>query len=110
MFQLSPSGGGWNFATLYTFSGIQGPWGDLVMDSSGNIYGTTVQEGAFSFGSVFKLTFSGGNWVYTTLHDFNGTDGANPHGSLVMDAAGNLYGTAAAGGAHSLGVVWEITP
>ncbi len=110
VFQLSPAGGGWNFTQLWQFSGIQGPWGDLVMDSSGALYGTTTQEGANSLGSVFKLTYSGGNWVFTTVHDFNGQDGANPHGSLVLDSNGNLYGTATGGGAHGVGVVWEITP
>ena len=110
VFELSSSGGGYDFALLYGFSGVAGPWGDLVMDSAGNLYGTTVQDGAYHFGSVFKLTFSGGNWVYTTLHDFTGEDGANPHGALVLDASGNLYGTTAGGGQGNSGVAWEITP
>jgi uncharacterized repeat protein (TIGR03803 family) len=110
VFQVSPSGGGWNYSLLYGFTGRGGPSGDLVMDSSGALYGTTLQDGANGLGSVFKLTFSDGQWVYTTLHDFNGNDGSSPHGSLVLDANGNLYGTASGGGAHNLGVVWEITP
>ena len=110
VFALTASGGGWTFVQPYSFSGPSGPWGDLVMDSSGNVYGTTVQDGAHGFGSVFKLTFSGGSWTYISLHDFNATDGANPHGSIVLDANGNLYGTAANGGSHHQGVVWTITP
>jgi uncharacterized repeat protein (TIGR03803 family) len=110
VFALTFSGGSWSYAPLYSFTGSSGPWGDLIMDSAGNIYGTTVQDGAHDFGSVFKLTFSGGNWIYSTLHDFTGQDGALPHGSLVLDASGNLYGTTTAGGPHNLGVAWEITP
>jgi len=68
-----------------------------------------VQDGMYGFGSVFKLTYSEGNWVYTTLVDFNGQDGANPHGSIVFDANGNLYGTTTGGGTGN-GVVWQITP
>ncbi len=110
VFELTPSGGSWEIALLYHFDGIAGPWCDLAMDSSGAIYGTTVQDGAYGFGTVFKLTFSGGSWTYTTIHDFNGQDGANPHGNILIDANGNLYGTTGAGGPHNLGTVWEITP
>ena len=110
VFEMTPSGGGWNYVQLQTFSGTSGPWGDLIMDGAGNLYGTTVQDGAFDNGSVFKLTFSDGNWVYTDLHDFNGQDGAYPHGSLALDASGNLYGITTAGGPHNLGIAWEITP
>jgi len=109
VFELTPSGGSWLLNFLYDFHGIAGPWGDLIMDSSGAIYGTTVQDGMFGFGSVFKLTFSNGNWVFTSLHDFNGQDGAAPHGAIVLDANGNLYGTTAGGGSGN-GVVWEVTP
>ena len=110
VFEMTPSGGGWNYLQLYTFSGTSGPWGDLIMDSAGNLYGTTVQDGANDNGSVFKLTFTNGTWVYTDLHDFDGQDGAYPHGSLALDAGGNLYGIATAGGPHNMGVLWEITP
>jgi len=110
VFEMTPSAGGWNYLQLQTFSGTSGPWGDLIMDGAGNLYGTTVQDGAFDNGSVFKLTFSDGNWVYTDLHDFNGQDGAYPHGSLALDASGNLYGITTAGGPHNLGIAWEITP
>jgi len=116
VFELSPSGGGWTFNVLYKLSGHDcnpyngGPYGNLLMDKSGALYGTTVCGGANSAGSVFKLTLSGGVWTYTSLHDFNGlSDGAKPFGDLVMDANGNLYGTASAG-AGGFGTVWEITP
>jgi uncharacterized repeat protein (TIGR03803 family) len=94
-----------------------GPTGSLVMDASGSLYGTTVLDGAFSSGSVFKLTPSNGSWTYTSLHDFsNENDGGSPYGNVSFDASGNLYGTASLGGLNNgcqglgCGVVWEITP
>jgi uncharacterized repeat protein (TIGR03803 family) len=110
VFGLAPSGGGYTFSLLQSFTGDSGPWGDLLMDGAGNLYGTTVREGAHNSGSVFKLTNSNGTWIFTTLHDFDGSDGAYPHGAMVFDASGNLYGIGMGGGPHNQGVVWEITP
>jgi uncharacterized repeat protein (TIGR03803 family) len=110
VFELSPSGGSWVFATLYGFTGSGGPLSSLTMDSAGNLYGTTSADGAHNLGSVFKLTLSNGSWHYASLHDFSGSDGSNPSGGVTLDANGNLYGTTTAGGAHGFGVVWEITP
>ena len=88
-----------------------GPFGTLVMDAAGNLYGTTRCDGAYHGGSVFKLTRSGNTWTYSSLHDFTGlADGGNPYSSLVFDANGNIYGTASRGGAYSRGVIFEITP
>jgi uncharacterized repeat protein (TIGR03803 family) len=78
---------------LYTFkSGNDGcePSGALVMDSAGNMYGTTTYCGASGFGVIFKLDTSG---TETVLYAFTGrADGGNPNGALVLDSAGNLYG------------------
>lgn len=116
-FELSPSNGGWTYQLLYSFSGphsgrlVVGPVGNLLMDNSGNLYGTTIADGAHGYGAVFKLTLSNGNWSYTSLHDFtNGSDGGNPYSNLVFDTAGNLYGTASTGGAFGAGVVFQIAP
>lgn len=125
VYQLSPSGDGWSFDNLYTLSGggsgRTGPRGKLVMDSAGNLYGTTYGEGAYGKGTVFELTPGMGGWNYVPLHDFTGgSDGANPMDGLVMDASGNLYSTTYAGGntnghcdasfGYQCGVVFEITP
>ena len=115
VFVLSPSGGGWTYTALYSFTGVKGnecgPWGTLTPDGAGNLYGTTRCDGANKAGSVFKLTSSGGGWTSTSLHDFTGgSDGGNPYGNVVLDASGNLYGTASTGGSLGNGVVWEITP
>jgi len=114
VYQLSlRAPGNWNINTLYGFkgTGIQGTYRTLSMDKAGNFYGTTVTEGTYRQGSVFKLTYINGQWVYSTLHDFTGgTDGANPYGALSFDANGNIYGTAEYGGTYGYGVVFRITP
>jgi uncharacterized repeat protein (TIGR03803 family) len=96
--------------TLYEFPG-SGPSDKLLMDASGNLYGTTFDGGVYGFGSAFKLTPSAGGWTYTSLHDFTiGSDGGGPSCALTLDANGNLYGTTTSGGAYGYGVVFEITP
>jgi len=116
VFELSPFGEGWNFKTLYALTGNYGyevgPHGNLVIDGSGNLYGTTALDGAYGLGSVFKLTPNGdGTWTYTTLHDFTGgADGSDPWGALSLDNQGDLFGTARYGGDYNDGVVFEITP
>jgi uncharacterized repeat protein (TIGR03803 family) len=115
-FELTPANGSWIYSVLYSFSappgGFQcGPYSTLVMDQAGNLYGTTRCAGANGLGSVFKLTPTGGGWIYTALHDFTGgSDGGYPLSNVIFDTTGNLYGTASTGGSHGDGVVWEITP
>jgi uncharacterized repeat protein (TIGR03803 family) len=111
VFELTSSSGHWTLTVLYSFSGSGGPANSLAMDSAGNLYGTTVEDGAYGAGNVFKLTFSNGSWSYTDLYDFTGgTDGANPFGGVIVDSSGNLYGTTESGGANGDGVIYEITP
>ena len=68
------------------------------MDSSGNLYGTTERGGTSNDGTVFEV--AEGSGTITTLASFNGTNGADPEGGLIMDGSGNLYGTTEYGGAH----------
>jgi len=75
------------------------------MDSSGNLYDTTIIPS-----TIFKLSPSGGGWTYTDLHDFSGDDGSYPRGSVAVDGAGNLYGTTSMGGANGQGTAWELAP
>jgi len=87
---------------LFSFNLTDGnlPNAGLVADKQGNLYGTTSYYGGkYGYGNVFELspTKSGG-WKETVLHDFTGKDGAYPLDSLILDAAGNLYGTAQVGG------------
>jgi len=114
VYELMPSNGSWTFSVVYGFNGsayLPGPYDSLTMDAAGNLYGTTVKDGAQGTGSVFKLTPSLGGWTETDLYDFpSSSDGAFPYGNVLIDAQGNLYGTASQGGANGYGVIWEITP
>jgi uncharacterized repeat protein (TIGR03803 family) len=121
VFELTPrEGGGWTETVLHSFGrtptdGIN-PWTGVTMDSAGNLYGTTLNGGTYSYGTVFKLSpAGGGGWTETILHSFNGTDGLSPYGLPITDRAGNVYGTTYEGGSSpycpgGCGVVWEITP
>ncbi|HEY3972234.1 MAG TPA: choice-of-anchor tandem repeat GloVer-containing protein [Candidatus Sulfotelmatobacter sp.] len=121
VFELSPSASGWKQTVLHSFNtdGIDGYWvtGGLILDASGNLYGTTEFGGAstcgvfLGCGTIFKLTPNvGGEWTETILYDFQGPDGWEVHAGLIVDAAGNLYGTTANGGAYNQGVVFELSP
>ena len=110
VYELGPSGFTWGLSTVFDLQGQfnSGPYGSLVLDSSGNLYG--VRTGTTLEGAVFKLTQTGNGWSYSELHDFSGLDGDQPAGYLAMDSSGNLYGTTTQGGVYGYGVVWEITP
>lgn len=114
VFKLTPQlNGTWTLTVLYDLPGQAGggPQASLAMDAGGNLYGTTYKDGAYRYGSVFRLLSSNGAWVYTDLHDFTfGSDGAELVGNVILDANANLYGTAIAAGAYGYGVIFEITP
>jgi uncharacterized repeat protein (TIGR03803 family) len=107
IFELTPSG---KEKVIYRFSGgADGafPAGGLVLDSQGNLYGTTF-EGGYGEGVVFKLTVSG---TETVLYAFSGGDGAYPNGGLLRDGEGNLFGTTSGGGDYDYqGTIFEVTP
>ena len=104
----------YNFCSLTNCADGSGPYlGNLIFDSAGNLYGTTVTGGTDNVGVVFELSPQGsGLWKETVLHNFltNGKDGNKPYGSLVFDKNGNLYGTTTEGGVHLDGVVFELSP
>jgi uncharacterized repeat protein (TIGR03803 family) len=111
IFELTPSGAGWNFDVLYGLPGsdVSGPFRNLMLDSSGNIYGTTHCDGTGN-GTVYELTNSAGTWTYNSLHVFSGSDGYFSYSNMVIDKRGNLYGTTQWGGASGDGVVFKVTP
>jgi uncharacterized repeat protein (TIGR03803 family) len=87
------------------------------MDATGNLYGTTTGGGTSTLcsngcGTVFKLTpGTGGTWTEKLLNSFGRSkDGQYPYAGVILDAAGNLYGTTSGGGAYGYGTVFEITP
>jgi hypothetical protein len=118
----------WNETVLHSFAGGSDGWqptlGTLVADAAGNLYGTTMVGGSggcyggFGCGVVFKLTPSEGGWTESVLFSFTGDSaGAYPQGGLVLDRAGNIYGTATSGGVGNCnayvggcGVVFKLSP
>jgi uncharacterized repeat protein (TIGR03803 family) len=114
VFELMPgTNGKWTLKVLHAFTGKDGfePEGNLILDSAGNLYGTTSASGQYLAGLVFELIpGKNGQWTEKVLHSFNRVDGAGPAGGMVMDTAGNLYGTTAGGGTYSEGTVYELIP
>lgn len=99
---------------LYAFanagSGYSPSSGDLAFDAAGNIYGTTGAGGAYSGGTVYKLTHAKSGWTETVLYNFGQVgDGALPYAGVIRDSAGNLYGTTSAGGTAGDGTVFELS-
>ena len=101
---------------IYSFAGGgDGEYADtdLIRDSAGNLYGTTVQGGTSASGTVWELSPSGGNWTHSVLYSFaGGTDGGEPYKGVTLDAQGNLFGTAVTGGSGGCeggcGVAYEV--
>ncbi len=118
VFQISPQpDGSWTEKVIYSFSGPDGdsPAASLLLDATGNLFGTTAGGGDFNLGVVFELTPSAGTWTETVLHSFgSGTDGYDPQAELIFDPAGNLYGTTQFGGTQAGldngGTVFRLTP
>ena len=124
VFKVSPAG---VETTLWTFTGgADGaePFAAPILDSSGNLYGTAVYGGANSGGTIWKIPYLGGGQygALTVLFSFDdgndyGTNGSYPQSGLVMDAAGNLYGTTNCGGTGGAdncnsgsGVLFQLSP
>jgi uncharacterized repeat protein (TIGR03803 family) len=130
VYELSPpitQGGAWTETTVYSFTGGSDgevPNAGLVFDRAGNLYGTTALGGSMRLcdgqnlgcGTVFELSppgVPGGAWTERILYSFTGgSDGALPLASVVLDDAGNLFGSAAQGGDQNCmcGTVFELSP
>ncbi|MFZ0319106.1 MAG: choice-of-anchor tandem repeat GloVer-containing protein [Candidatus Sulfotelmatobacter sp.] len=113
-YELSPVvGGGWTLTLLHSYGNTGDgsfPQGNLVLDATGNLYGTTYAGGVGFNGTVYKLKRSGSAWNETILFSFDGTDGQGPASGLILDGTGNLYGMTSADGPSGGGVAFEITP
>jgi hypothetical protein len=122
-YELAPqSAGAWAETVLYNFGGSGdgvSPRANLIFDTAGNLYGTTLLGGTLGFGTAFELSpQTGGTWTETVLIAFDHSflEPAYPYTSLTFDSAGNLYGTTLAGGGFSGstsgfdGTVFELTP
>jgi uncharacterized repeat protein (TIGR03803 family) len=119
VYKLSHGKKGWKEQILYSFKGGKkdgtGPFGGMVLDAGGNLYGTTDgggKYGKYGNGTVFELAAPVGKVGYKekVLWNFDGPDGSEPDGILLLDSAGNLKGTTYAGGTSNWGGVFELTP
>jgi len=107
VFQLNSAG---SASLLFGFQGFQNgcnPFGGLLLDGQGNLYGTTSSGGTGSGGTVFELSPSG---TFTILRNLSQADGISPYAALIRDPKGNLYGTNGAGGVNGSGTVFELVP
>jgi len=121
VFRLSHTGSNWILTSLYTFKGGSDgatPYSRVIIGPDGSLYGTTSAGGA-GHGTVYQLRRPATacktalcSWIETVLYRFTGgADGGGPaFGDLLLDQAGNLYGTAGSGGSHGQGVVFKLTP
>jgi hypothetical protein len=134
VFELSPPsapGGVWTQTDLHNFTGKPlgrgfAPYGGVIRDSAGNLYGTTVFGGNLGStcalghgypagcGTVFQLkppSVQGGTWTEVVLYRFaGGTDGLSPEAGLVADSVGDLFGTTGGPDFFPNGTVFELRP
>jgi len=105
VFEMSPQGDGmWKETILYNFGSTSTdgifPYSPVVLDSVGNLYGTTFEGGTGRVGTVYKLVHGANRWQERVIHNFvpnaQGDGGFNPYGGVILDSAGNLYGTTTA--------------
>src|SRR5262245_50524838 len=115
VFELNPGGTGErDLKVIYAFRGQPDgsfPYGALLFDGSGNIYGTTYYGGANGIGAVYKLSPRPvGEWAEEVIYSFQlGADGNSPISNLVFDKVGNIYGTTSEGGSGS-GTIFKLSP
>jgi uncharacterized repeat protein (TIGR03803 family) len=107
--------GAWRLKPLYAFKAQPDgvfPYGGLIFDKLGNLYGTTYYGGTNGVGTVYKLTHANRSWTETVLYSFKGTpDGSSPISTLIADKAGNLYGTTSDGGTSGgYGIIFKLAP
>lgn len=108
--QRPPSPG---FAQLYMFQGApdaEGPQTGLIVDKSGNLFGTTDIGGAFGDGAVYEVVKNGASWKERVVFGFSGSDGMSPEGTPTIDKDGNIYVTSIEGAAFGNGSIVKLSP
>ena len=111
VFALIPKGSGYTERILVSFNGADGakPGGNIALGSHGDLFGDSDSGGALGGGNVFELVPNGTGYTEKVLHNFaGGTDGAQPIGTPVLDAHGDVFGTTQFGGTGGQGIVYEM--
>jgi uncharacterized repeat protein (TIGR03803 family) len=109
VFKLTRSGGGWTESVLWNFTGYADgsqPFGRVIFDNAGNLYGTTSAEGSGGYGTVYELSPTQSGWNETTLYSFTYHDNGTGSGGLTVDAHGDLLGMT---GNSAPGAAYELT-
>ncbi len=114
VFVLRPKQGVWKESILHTFENQSDgatPYGGLVFDKLGNLYGTTTSGGdGGGGGTVFELTYSSSEWNFSVLNGLSGTSLSGTYRNVLLDASGNIYATTHCDGTEGAGTVYELTP
>ena len=114
VFMLKPNASGsYDETVLYMFQKFTdgaNPTGSLITDSSGALYGTTLQGGQYNMGTVFRLTPTSSGWHEDVLYNFRGGAAGEGPGGLVRDAAGVFYGAAGGGNTNFNGLIYALRP
>src|SRR5207253_4069241 len=104
----------YDFCSAANCADGQAPVAGVIIDGAGKLYGTTEGGGENGQGVVFGLSLAGTGWTETVLHSFctqtNCLDGQLPFAGVIIDGAGNLYGTTFVGGENGSGVVFRLSP
>lgn len=112
VYMLTRSGSQWTESVLYNFQGLddgENPIGGVILDSAGNLYGTTFDGGVNGGGTIYEMSPSNGGWTFNVLYSFVGGYGG-PYNKLTFDASGSLYGVTNSDGANGLGEVFKLSP
>lgn len=111
--RLTPSAQGWINTVLHSFQNVTDGsliYAGMIFNGSGDLFGVTTNGGTGGAGTIFELTSSEDNWVFNVLYSFTGNPNCGSYGNLLMDAAGNLYGTTLCTGARGKGSVFKLVP
>jgi uncharacterized repeat protein (TIGR03803 family) len=112
IFQLTP-GSAWTEKVLHSFQNADDgayPYAGLISDAAGNLYGAATQGGTAGGGTVFKLKPSKGGWKFSVLYSVPGWGISGSFRNLLLDDAGNIYGTTHCDGDDNAGTIFELTP
>jgi uncharacterized repeat protein (TIGR03803 family) len=112
IFELKRSKSGWTEIILHNFENASDgavPYGGLIFDQSGNLYGAATEGGTGGGGTIFELTPSNDSWTFTVLYSLPGWGVSGTYRNLLLDASGNIYATTHCDGDYNAGTIYELT-